>query len=190
MNLFDTINQFKRIKRTGLVDTLKGRREPEAGTPAVSADELRKRLLAVRSVSIPLEVVEGEGGKKGDLVARWRIRDAQWWSAFHKAHTNSVTDLKLVLDESTHEARVKDDLTSVRWNGNVPKVGGLSTKAATFKQAGTTAAVCNGDDPLSPGRERSYTLETEELRELIGEIITRAGWTYKQVYRGKTLVGG
>lgn len=40
MNLLDTFNQFK---RTGLVDTLKGRREPDANTPAVKV--YRKKTL-------------------------------------------------------------------------------------------------------------------------------------------------
>src|SRR5262245_51144645 len=114
MNLFDTINMFKRIKRTGIVDTIKGVREPDASTPVVAVDELRKRLLAIKGVSYPLEIVEGEGGKDGDLVARWRIRDAQWWSAFHAARANSVTEIHMVLDESTHEVRAKDDFVSVR----------------------------------------------------------------------------
>jgi len=189
VNLFDTINQFKRIKRTGLVDTLKGVREPEAGTKAVAADELRKRLLAIEGVTYPLEVIEAKGGKDGDLVARWRIRDAQWWSSFHKAHTNSVTEIHMVLDESTHEVRARDSLVSVRWTGNVPKVGGFSTKKPEFQHEGARKPLAHGPDPLNPDRERQYMLDTNELKDLIGEIVTRAGWVYRQVYRKKTLAG-
>lgn len=188
MDLFDTVNQFKRIKRTGLLDTVKGVREPEAGTPAISGAELRTKLLELKDPFVPLEVIEGEGGKKGDLVARWRIRDAKWWSAFHKASTGSVVDLCMVLDEDSHEVRVKDDMTMVRWNGNVPKVGGFSTKKVEVKAA-TGASVVEGRDPLNPDRDRWYSLDTNELKELMGEIINRAGWTYRQVYRKKTLAG-
>lgn len=188
MDLFDTINQFKRIKRTGLLDTVKGVREPEAGVPAVTAEELRKQLLDIKDIFVPLEVIEGEGGKKGDLVARWRIRDAKWWPAFHKTSTGSVVDLCMVLDEEKHEVRVKDDMTMVRWNGNVPKVGGFSTKSVDVKAA-TGASVVEGRDPLNPEHDRWYSLDTNELKELLGEIINRAGWTYRQVYRKKTLTG-
>jgi hypothetical protein len=189
MDLMDTINQLKRIKRTGLLDTVKGRREPDGSTPPVAAAELRQRLLEVKGIGIPFEVIEGEGGKKGDLVARWRIREATWWSYFRDADTGSVTDLKLVLDEDSHEVRVKDKLTLVRWNGNVPKVGGFSTKPAKVTAA-TGRSVVEGDDPLNEGRRRWYSLDTNELKELVGELITRSGWTYRQVYRGKTLQEG
>ena len=191
MNLFDTINQFKRIKRTGLVDTIKGRREPDANTPKVPATELRQRLLAVKGTGYPLTVVEGEGGAKGDLVARWRIKDAQWWTHFKRADTNAVVELLMVLDEGEHEVRVKEKSITIRWTGNVPKVGGFSTKPA---KVSTTPAVnepvVEADDPLNPDRRRWYTLDSNELRELVGELINRAGWTYKQVYRKKTLVEG
>jgi hypothetical protein len=189
MDLMDTINQFKRIKRTGLLDTVKGRREPDASTPVVPAAVLRQTLVDVKGIGIPFEVIEGEGGKKGDLVVRWRIREATWWKYFKEADTTSVTDLKLVLDESTHEVRVKDDLVLVRWNGSIPKVGGLSTKPAT-PSAATGRSVVEGDDPLNPGRRRWYSLDTNELKELVGELITRSGWTFRQVYRGKTLAEG
>src|SRR5262245_54222458 len=128
MNLLDTFNQFKRIRRTGLVDTIKGKREPDPSVPKVAAADLRQRLLAVKGIGYPLTIVEGEGGPKGDLVARWRIRDAQWWTHFKKAGTSSVIELLLVLDEGEHEVRVKEKSQTVRWNGNIPKVGGFSTK--------------------------------------------------------------
>ena len=190
MNILDTINQFKRIKRTGLVDTLKGARAPEAGTPVVSADVLRKKLLEIDGgVSYPLEVVEAKGGKDGDLLARWCVRDAHWWSSFRAAHTNSVTEIHMVLDEEKHEVRGKDDIVLVKWNGNVPKVGGFSTKKPEFQNQGARQAVAHGPDPLNPKNERQYFLDTNELKELIGETITRAGWSYRQVYRKKTLAG-
>ena len=47
MNILDTVNQLKRIKRTGLIDTVKGVREPEAGTKTVAAAELRTKLLEI-----------------------------------------------------------------------------------------------------------------------------------------------
>jgi hypothetical protein len=189
MNLFDTINQFKRIKRTGLVDTIKGVREPQAGTPAVSAADLKTRLLGVKDVRVPLEIVEGEGGKKGDLVGRWRIRDATWWNAFKKADTSYVTELHMTLDEATHEVRVLNDTLTVRWNSNIPKVGGFSTKPAKVHAANTNPIV-EGKDPLNTNNDRWYVLDTNELKELVGEMINRSGWTYKTVHRKKTLAEG
>lgn len=190
MNILDTVNQLKRIKRTGLIDTVKGVREPEAGTKAVAAAKLREKLLEIDGgLRYPLEVIEGKGDKDGELVARWCIRDAHWWTGFRNAHTNSVTEIHMVLDEDTHEVRAKDSLVMVKWNGNVPKVGGFSTKKPEFQNQGARQPVAHGPDPLNPKRERQYMLDTMELKELIGETITRAGWTYRQVYRKKTLVG-
>ena len=190
MNILDTVNQLKRIKRTGLLDTVKGVREPEAGTEAVPAEKLRKKLLKIDGgLRFPLEVLEAKGGKDGDLLARWCVRDAHWWTAFRNAHTNSVTEIHMVLDEETHEVRAKDDIVLVRWNGNVPKVGGFSTKKPEFNHGGARQPVAHGPDPMNLDRERQYMLDTNELKELIGETVTRAGWTYRQVYRKKTLAG-
>ncbi|MBM3671927.1 MAG: hypothetical protein FJW86_07060 [Actinobacteria bacterium] len=190
MNILDTVNQLKRIKRTGLVDTIKGVREPDAGVEPVPAEKLRKKLLKIDGgLRFPLEVIEGKGGKEGDLLARWCVRDAHWWTSFRNAHTNMVTELHMVLDEATHEVRAKDHYVQVRWNGNVPKVGGFSTKKPEFEREGARQPVAHGPDPLNPERERQYMLDTNELKELIGETITRAGWTYRQVYRKKTLAG-
>ena len=190
MNILDTVNQLKRIKRTGLLDTVKGVREPEAGTEAVSAEKLRKKLLKIDGgLRFPLEVIEAKGGKDGDLLARWCVRDAHWWTAFRNAHTNTVTEIHMVLDEENHEVRAKDDIVMVRWSGNVPKVGGFSTKKPEFNHEGARQPVAHGPDPLNTDRERQYMLDTNELKELIGETVTRAGWTYRQVYRKKTLAG-
>ena len=190
MDILDTINMFKRIKRTGIVDTVKGVREPDANTPKVSADELRTKLLSFKGASYPFEIVPGEGGKDGDIVARWQIKDAKWWSAFHAAHANHVTEIHMVLDESSHEVRGKDKYVQVTWTGNIPKVGGfLNTKKPEFKTEGARQPVGHGPDPLNPNRERQYMLDTNELKELVGEIVNRAGWTFRQVYRKKTLVG-
>ena len=74
-----TVGIVERVKRTGVVGALKGVYEPAEGTPAVEVDELRKRLLALNGSGVPFQVVEGEGGKEGDLVAKWKILDAVWW---------------------------------------------------------------------------------------------------------------
>jgi hypothetical protein len=42
---------------------------------------------------------------------------------------------------------------------------------------------------LDPEKEHQYLLDSNELKELIGEIVNRSGWIYRQVYRKKTLAG-
>lgn len=163
-------------------------REP-AATQAVAADELRKRLLAIEGVSHPLEVVAAKGGKDGDLVARWRIRDAQRRSSFHAAHNELGHRDPHGARRVGHEVRARDSLVSVRWTGNVPKVGGFSTKKPEFQHEEARQPVAHGPDPLNPDHQRQYMLDTNELKELIGEIVNCAGWVYKQVYRKKTLAG-
>jgi hypothetical protein len=179
-----TMNVIDRVKTGGVVGTLKGEYKPEDGTPVLEAAEVRKRLLALRGMSIPMEVVETEGKEPGELVARWRIRDAKWWSAFKHVGTEAVTDIHLVLDESEHLVRGLDKVHTVKWTGNVPTLD----KNSNIER--DPSAWWNAEDPLNPGNNRRWNFDGAEVKDIIGTVITDAGWTLKQVWRKKTLLEG
>jgi hypothetical protein len=176
-----TVNVIDRVRTGGVVGTLKGEYQPKDGTPVLPADEVRERLLALRGASIPMEVVEADDKDPGDLVARWRIRDATWWNAFDHVRVDSVTDVHLVLDPETHEVRGLDKVHSVRWNANVPR---LDKSSNTERD---TTAWWNAEDPLNPGRQRRWDFDGAEIKDVIGTVITDAGWSLKQVWRKKSL---
>ena len=179
-----TLDVIDRVKTGGVMGTLKGEYQPKEGTPVLDAAEVRKRLLALRDIDVPLEVVETEGKEPGELVARWRIRDAKWWSAFKHVGTEAVTDIHLVLDPEAHEVRGLDKAHTVRWNGNVPTLD----KSSNVER--DTSAWWNAEDPLNPDRMRQWRFDGAEVKDVIGTVITDCGWSLKQVWRKKTLVEG
>jgi len=68
----------------GLFDWLTGSKAAPAGVPRQNVAELRTRLLAVNRDTAPFTV--RDGAPEGvDLVAEWKIVDAQWYEIFAKA---------------------------------------------------------------------------------------------------------
>lgn len=182
-----TIGIVERVKRSGVVGALKGTYEPAEGTPVLGVDELRQRLERLGGSGVPFEVRAEEGDKYGELVARWKIKDAVWWESFRHVGVNSVTDLHLKLDVERHEVRELDDAHTVSWNGNIPRLdkGTPSTDGNADRSAWWRA-----DDPLNDGGLRNYFFDSTEIKDIVGTVITDAGWTMRQVYRKKTLREG
>jgi hypothetical protein len=182
-----TVNIVDRVKRSGVVGALKGTYEPVEGTPVVELAELQERLTKLGTSGVPFEVRQEENDKYGELVARWKIMNAVWWESFKHVGVNSITDLHLKFDAERHEVRELDDARSVKWNGQIPKLDkgkedndGNSDRSAWWR----------ADDPLNPGELRNYYFDSTEIKDIIGTVITDAGWTMKQVYRKKTLQEG
>jgi hypothetical protein len=176
-----------RVKRSGVVGALKGTYEPVEGTPVVDVAELRKRLEQLGTSGVPFEVREEEDDKHGELVARWKIMDAVWWKSFRHVGVNSITDLHLKLDVEMHEVRELDDARTVKWNGQIPK---LDKGKEENDGNADRSAWWRADDPLNPGELRNYYFDSTEIKDIVGTVITDAGWTMKQVYRKKTLREG
>lgn len=181
------VNIVDRVKRSGVVGALKGTYEPVEGTPVLEVAELRTRLEQLGASGVPFEVVADDDDKHGELVARWKIMDAVWWKSFQHVGVNSITDLHLKLDVDRHEVRELDDARTVKWNGQIPKLDkgkedndGNSDRSAWWR----------ADDPLNPGDLRNYYFDSTEIKDIIGTVITDAGWTMLQVYRKKTLREG
>jgi hypothetical protein len=183
-NTKKTVGIVERVKRTGVVGALKGVYEPVDGTPVLDAAEVTKRLGALGASGVPFEVVDGDDAKPGELVARWKIKDAVWWNSFKHVGVSSVTDVHLVLHPETNEVRELDKAHTVSWNANVPRLdkGKQNTDGNSDRSAWWRA-----DDPLNDGQLRNYYFDVNELKDILGTVITDAGWTMKQVWRKGSL---
>jgi hypothetical protein len=168
----------------GLFDFLTSTKRPSAGTPALSKQEVLDKLMNLNRPTAPYQLIDGTS-ENVDLIAEWRIVDAQWYEVFAKAGLSKVFKIYLKLDPNTHEVRAMDREYTVSWSAGVPK---LSVAVSAFK--GQTQSVEFGKayaftETLSPGQVYNYRFDTREIKKPIQDTVTSCGWTYKGVAFGK-----
>ncbi len=166
------------------LDALTGTKKPKAGTPVLTEQELRNRLLALNRPSAPYQIVVGSA-ENVDLIAEWKIVDAQWYEIFAKAGLEKVFRIYLKFDPKTHEVRAMDREYTVSWSAGVPKI---SLAASAFKGQKTSIEFGKGyafTETLAPGQVYHYKLDTRELKTPVQEAVTQSGWTYRGVAFGK-----
>ena len=168
----------------GLFDFLSSTKRPPAGTPVLGRQEVLDRLMSLSRPSAPYQLISGES-EKVDLIAEWRIVDAQWYEIFAKAGLSKVFRIYLKLDPERHEVRAMDREYSVSWSAGVPT---LSIAASTFK--GQTQSVEFGTgyaftEEGAPGQVYKYRFSTKEIKKPVQDAVTSCGWTYKGVAFGK-----
>lgn len=165
-------------------DRLTGTRRPEGGTAVCSAEEVRERLLAVNRESAPFRVVDGRDDGV-DLIAEWKIVDAQWYEIFARAGLERVFRVRMKLDDAKPAVRTKDEEYTVEWRAGVPN---LSLAASRF--SGQKTSVQFGQayaftEELRPGEVYNYRFSTGEMKTPLQEAVTGCGWTWQGVAFGK-----
>ena len=167
-----------------LFDFFSSTKRPAEGTPVCSAQDVRERLLAVNRPTAPFQVVDG-ASEGVDLIAEWRIVDAQWYEIFAKASLEKVFKIYLKLDEATHEVRALDREYSVSWSAGVPTLSLSAEKFRGQKQSIEFGKAWAFTENLAPGQVYNYHFNTKELKEPLQSAATACGWTYKGVTFGK-----
>ena len=168
----------------GLFDKLKGVRPPAVGVAPVPPEELQTRLLALNNSEVPFSVTPGGGGKDGDVVAEWKIVDAQWYEIFAKAGLEKTHRIYVTLDVADSEARILEESWDVEWRAGVPE---LSVSAEAFRgrtltsKSFGTAFAFKSVNPLDYGQVYEYRFDVAEMKDPIAAIVTEAGWTYRPV---------
>src|SRR3569623_2804656 len=88
----------------GLLDIFTGSKAPAPGIAKLPAAELRAALRDLNRDSAPWQV--RDGATEGvDLVAEWKIVDADWYEIYAKASLEKVFKVLMKLDESTGQVR-------------------------------------------------------------------------------------
>ena len=167
-----------------LWDRLTSTKRPKPGVAACSADEVRARILAVNRPTAPFQIADGRD-EGVDLIAEWKIVDAQWYEIFAKAGLEKTFRIKLRLDADAHEVRSKDKEYELSWLAGVPRL-----ELATSRFQGQTQSVQFGaayafTEELRPGEVYNYRFSTGELKGPIQNAVTGCGWTYKGVAFGR-----
>lgn len=168
----------------GLFDWMTGSKPALPGVPRLPVAALREHILAINRDTAPFRI--RDGAPEGvDLVAEWRIVDAQWYEIFAKAEIKRVFTVLMKFDAVKGEVRAVDRSWEVEWRAGVPV---LSATAEGFR--GQTweksfEAVYAFREDLSWGEVYSYKFDTDEIRKPLVAAAQKAGWGWRGVTFGK-----
>ena len=167
-----------------LWDRLTSTRRPGEGTVACSAAELRERILAVNRPTAPFRIIDGRDDGV-DLIAEWKIVDAQWYEIFAKAGLEKVFRIHLRFDEDAHVVRTKDHQYSLSWSAGIPTLKISTSSFSGQKQSVQFGTAYAFTEELRPGQVYGYRFSTGEMKRPIQYAVTACGWTYKGVAFGR-----
>ncbi len=167
----------------GFLDKLKGIRKPEGNVAPVPQRVLQEKLLGLNAVQVPFSVSSGAGGKGGDLVAEWKIVDAEWYEIFAKAGLEKSHKIYLTFDDKGKEVRVLEESWDVEWRAGIPQmsVSAEAFRGRTLGSKSGTAYAFQGVNPLEVGQVYNYKFDVAEMKDPISKVVTGSGWAYRPV---------
>ena len=162
----------------GLLDKLTGTRPAKPGIAPVPVDDLRTALLSLSRDTAPWHVRDG-AEDKCDLVAEWRIVDAQWSGVFSACGLKSVFRIKMKLDEAAHEVRNLDEQATLTWHGGIPSVSRSWSRGQINEiQAGQAYGYT---EEGQFGQVYNYKFRSSEIRDPLRDAVNDHGWGWKAV---------
>jgi len=166
----------------GFLDFFTSTRKPAAGVPVLSSEQVKQKLLAVNRPTAPFKITDGSA-EGVDLIAEWKVVDAQWYEIFAKAGLKKTFRILLKLDPQKHEVRAQDREFEISWTAGVPKVSVAVSGFKGQKQEISFGTAYAFTEELKPGQVYNYRFNTKELKEPLQEAVTSSGWTYKGVVK-------
>ncbi len=91
----------------GFLDRLSSTKRPQPGITVLPDSQVRAALLSLNRASAPYRIIDGTS-EGVDLIAEWKIVDAQWYEIFAKAGLTKVFKIYMKLDEMNHSVRASD----------------------------------------------------------------------------------
>lgn len=163
---------------------LTGSRPAPVGVAREPVAALRKRLLALNRDTAPFVI--RDGGPEGvDLVAEWKIVDAQWYEIFAKAGVKRVFKVLMKFDETRGVVRSADQEWSVEWRAGVPdlSLAGSAFRGQQWEISYESVHAFREDG--SWGEIYSYRFNTGEIKGPLHTAAAEGGWGWKGVAFGK-----
>ncbi len=157
---------------------------PPAAAPSNETQDVFSRLMALNRPTAPYHIIDGRA-ENVDLIAEWKIVDAQWYEIFAKASLTKVFRIYLKFDPAKREVRAMDREYTVEWRAGVPS---LSMAASFFQGQKSSVSFGTGyafTETLAPGQVYKYRFNTNEIKKPIQEAVSASGWKYKGVAFGK-----
>lgn len=167
----------------GYFQYLGGKRKPSI--PPTDKQELINKILALNNPSKPYHIVKGT---ETDLVAEWKIADAEWYGVLNKSGLKSVYKAFLQVDESRHAVRCYEELGSITWT--VGLQGLLPT--ASFQKSFFRGRILYSKQqakgyglkqlsPPEPAKVYDYEFNVNEIRGPIILAVEENGWEWVPV---------
>ena len=156
----------------------------EAKVSTLSPQEVIRKLLELNRPTAPYQIIDGKS-EGVDLIAEWKIVDAQWYEIFAKAGLEKVFRIYLKLDPEKNQVRTKDHEYSVAWKVGIPS---LSLAISSFQGQKTSVEFGTAyafTEELEPGHVYNYRFSTNEIKKPLKEAIIACGWKYKGIAFGK-----
>lgn len=157
-----------------------------AAAPGIdpSSQQVHNSIMALNRASAPYRIIDGHT-EGVDLIAEWKIVDAQWYEIFAKANLTKIFRIYMVLDPAKREVRAMDQEYTLKWAAGVPQI---SVEKAFFKGQKSSVSFGTGyafTETLAPGQVYKYRFNTNELKKPLKDAIASCGWKYKGVALGK-----
>jgi hypothetical protein len=161
-------------------ELLTGKKYPAKGVTRQSADTLRNALLSINQESAPFVVRDG-AAEGVDLVAEWKIVDAQWYEFFAKAGIKRLFKVLMRFDEQNGEVRSVDQEWSVEWSAGIPTI---ALAASAFR--GQTVEKSFGKsygfrEDGSFGAIYDYSFDTAAIKTPLQKTALDGGWIWRSV---------
>jgi hypothetical protein len=164
---------------------------PPPGVTPAEPQTLRDRLLAVNDLGLPFRV--REVGRRGRLMAEWRIGDARWLGLTEAGGLTRAHQVYLDLDPNTHMVRAIDVDRTVSWRAGFTQMSWSWTffqginffhyergalVGLFFKDGGWTTTAYD------------YRFQLAEMRNPLIHAIVGSGWTFAPVVSFFRPLGG
>lgn len=154
-----------------------------------SAQEVLNSLLALNRPTAPYVIRPAIPGEEegADLVAEWKIVDANWYQIFEKAGLKKVFKILIKLHPENNTVGTVDKEYSVSWNAGVPS---LSANASFFRgqKMEFSFSFMGGfvyNEEAGPGVAYQYKFNTDEIEQPMQNAIAANGWTHQPVAFGQ-----
>lgn len=167
----------------GFFQYLGGKRRSDI--PPLSKEELMDKILALNNPSKPYQI---RRGLETDLVAEWRIVDAEWYGVFNRSGLKKAYRALMQVDESRHTVRCYEELGSISWTaglqGIVPRVsysksyfGGRILYSKEYAKAYGLKQLA----PPEPGKVYDFKFDINEIRGPVILTVESNGWEWVPV---------
>ncbi|HEX8309285.1 MAG TPA: hypothetical protein VF645_12795 [Allosphingosinicella sp.] len=164
----------------GWFDWLTGYKPAPSGARRQSEAKVKTALMAVNRKSAPFRVRSGKK-EEVDLVAEWKIVDAQWSGIFAEAGIKRVFTVLMKFDEAEGEVRAVDREYEVEWEAGIPTLWlkGSAFRGRKWEKSFETVYAFREDGSF--GKVYDYRFDSSEIHEPLIAAAHKAGWGWRSV---------
>ncbi|MBI4466185.1 MAG: hypothetical protein HY656_01995 [Acidobacteria bacterium] len=159
-------------------------KRPRPRTQPLTAEELRERLFELNDRRLPVRLVPG---RDCDFELHCDPVEDSWYEPFARVRFTTYYRARLLLDESTREARWNELMRGsnffLGFDGWVPRFQfsfWFFMGLGNFVWYGRAYGLRPGFPPQI-GAVRDFKFDTAKIKSQVSETITRAGWTFRPV---------